>query len=29
MEQCGVTEVDAGAMLENATGFAPNIVEGR
>ncbi len=29
MEQRGVTEVDVRAMLEKATGFEPNVVEGR
>ena len=29
MEQRGVTEVDLRAMLERATGFRPNVVEGR
>jgi hypothetical protein len=29
MEQRGVTEVEVRAMLENATGFEPNVVEGR
>ena len=29
MEQRGVTEAEVRAMLENATGFEPNIVEGR
>jgi hypothetical protein len=29
MEQRGVTEVEVRAMLERATGFEPNVVEGR
>jgi hypothetical protein len=29
MEQRGVTEVDVRAMLEKATAFDPNVVEGR
>ena len=29
MEQRGVTEVEVRAMLENATRFEPNVVEGR
>jgi len=29
MEQRGVTEVDVRAMLEEPTGFKPNVVEGR
>ena len=29
MEQRGVTEVEVRAMLEHATGFEPNVVEGR
>ena len=29
MEQRGVTEVDLRAMLERATGFRPNVLEGR
>ena len=29
MEQRGVTEVDLRAILERATGFRPNVVEGR
>ena len=29
MEQRGVTEVDVRAMLEKATAFEPNVVEGR
>jgi hypothetical protein len=29
MQQRGVTEVDLRAMLERATGFRPNVVEGR
>jgi hypothetical protein len=29
MEQRGVTELDVRAMLEKATAFVPNIVEGR
>ena len=29
MEQRGVTELDLRAMLERATGFRPNVVEGR
>ena len=29
MQQRGVTEVDVRAMLEKATGFEPNVVEGR
>jgi hypothetical protein len=29
MEQRGVTEVEVRAMLENATGLEPNVVEGR
>lgn len=29
MEQRGVTEVELRAMLERATGFRPNVVEGR
>jgi hypothetical protein len=29
MEQRGVTEVEVRAMLERATSFEPNIVEGR
>ena len=29
MEQRGVTEVDVRAMLERASGFEPNVVEGR
>jgi hypothetical protein len=29
MEQRGVTEVEVRAMLEKATGFQPNVVEGR
>ncbi|MEO5742448.1 MAG: hypothetical protein ABIS29_17820 [Vicinamibacterales bacterium] len=29
MEQRGVTEVDLRAMLEKATAFEPNVVEGR
>jgi hypothetical protein len=29
MEQRGVTEVELRAMLEKATGFEPNVVEGR
>jgi hypothetical protein len=29
MEQRGVTEVEVRAMLERATGFRPNVVEGR
>ena len=29
MEQRGVTEVDVRAMLEQATGFEPSVVDGR
>ena len=29
MEQRGVTEVDVRAMLERASGFEPNVIEGR
>ncbi len=29
MQQRGVAEVDLRAMLERATGFRPNVVEGR
>jgi hypothetical protein len=29
MEQRGVTEVELRAMLDRATGFEPNVVEGR
>jgi hypothetical protein len=29
MEQRGVTEVEVRALLEKATGFEPNVVEGR
>ena len=29
MEQRGVTEVDLRAMLERASGFEPNVIEGR
>ena len=29
MEQRGVTEVEVRAMLERASGFEPNVVEGR
>ena len=29
MQQRGVTEVDLRAMLERATGFRPNVVDGR